>query len=136
MQTSIPAPGWYADPEAPAYLRYWDGSGWTEHRAEPQENASAVQPLDGQPEDRSFTVVVVGVLLGAVLLIASMVTVKVWFDSYGNGTARGKEAAAHGIEPGSADEYCHHLASDVTASGSADGYWDLPWIMGCKRALG
>jgi hypothetical protein len=24
--------GWYADPDAPDRIRYWDGTGWTEHR--------------------------------------------------------------------------------------------------------
>lgn len=28
-----PTPGWYDDPEYPGYLRYWDGGGWSEHRA-------------------------------------------------------------------------------------------------------
>lgn len=26
--TSTPAPGWYADPESPGYVRYWDGTAW------------------------------------------------------------------------------------------------------------
>lgn len=28
----LPIPGWYADPQAPGTLRYWDGSEWTESR--------------------------------------------------------------------------------------------------------
>ena len=28
---STTAPGWYEDPEKQARVRYWDGSGWTEH---------------------------------------------------------------------------------------------------------
>lgn len=27
--------GWYADPLVPGHIRYWDGSGWTEHTAAP-----------------------------------------------------------------------------------------------------
>ena len=30
-----PVAGWYADPQAPGGLRYWDGEDWTEHRAPP-----------------------------------------------------------------------------------------------------
>ena len=28
-----PSPGWYPDPSDPYALRWWDGGGWTEHRA-------------------------------------------------------------------------------------------------------
>jgi hypothetical protein len=31
--TSGPAAGWYTDPRDPALYRFWDGTGWTEHRA-------------------------------------------------------------------------------------------------------
>src|SRR5580658_1717946 len=29
MVTGSPAAGWYADPHAPGYLRWWDGAQWT-----------------------------------------------------------------------------------------------------------
>jgi Domain of unknown function (DUF4190)/Protein of unknown function (DUF2510) len=30
-----PVPGWYADPEVPGGMRYWDGGSWSEHRTPP-----------------------------------------------------------------------------------------------------
>ncbi|MEJ7891104.1 MAG: DUF2510 domain-containing protein [Solirubrobacteraceae bacterium] len=29
--TIAPSPGWYPDPHGPDHLRWWDGSGWTDH---------------------------------------------------------------------------------------------------------
>ncbi len=38
-----PAPaGWHPDPQSPGILRYWDGTGWTEHRAAGGPQATAV----------------------------------------------------------------------------------------------
>ncbi|PKQ26851.1 MAG: hypothetical protein CVT64_03660 [Actinobacteria bacterium HGW-Actinobacteria-4] len=39
MTTPTPAPGWYADPNGQAGLRYWDGTAWTN-----QTNASPASP--------------------------------------------------------------------------------------------
>jgi uncharacterized protein DUF2510/uncharacterized protein DUF4352 len=45
--TTPPTPAdWYPDPENPAGLRYWDGNGWTEHRAPAQPHQ---QPVNEQP---------------------------------------------------------------------------------------
>ena len=41
MSTDI-APGWYPDPQTEGQIRYWDGSGWTEHV---QPASSASQPV-------------------------------------------------------------------------------------------
>jgi resuscitation-promoting factor RpfB len=30
--TAAATPGWFADPDDPTRWRWWDGSGWTEHR--------------------------------------------------------------------------------------------------------
>ena len=41
-----PAAGWYEDPEHPGWVRYWDGSVWTDHRSA----APAAAPLAPQYE--------------------------------------------------------------------------------------
>jgi hypothetical protein len=38
---SAPQPGWYADPENPAGERWWNGSGWSDHKRESTETATA-----------------------------------------------------------------------------------------------
>ena len=42
MEPSGPDAGWYADPESPGLIRYWDGQRWTSHRMD----ASAARPLN------------------------------------------------------------------------------------------
>jgi hypothetical protein len=41
---SAPQPGWYADPENPAGERWWNGSGWSEHKRDSSEAAASVAP--------------------------------------------------------------------------------------------
>lgn len=48
MNTTTP-PGWYPDPNNPQAQRYWDGSQWTEHTADPTGGqAEAGQPAATQ----------------------------------------------------------------------------------------
>ena len=34
---TAPVPGWYADPEVPGGMRYWDGSAWSPNRVPPPQ---------------------------------------------------------------------------------------------------
>jgi uncharacterized Tic20 family protein len=36
-----PAPGWYPDPQTPGAQRWWDGTAWTAHVAEPRAGVPA-----------------------------------------------------------------------------------------------
>ncbi|MDT5073529.1 MAG: hypothetical protein QOH82_2849 [Mycobacterium sp.] len=70
--TTPPTPAdWYPDPEDPTGLRYWDGTGWTEHRAPavappaPEETPAAetpaetpIAPADESPASEQATSVV------------------------------------------------------------------------------
>jgi hypothetical protein len=50
--TTPPTPaGWYPDPDGSGGQRYWDGSGWTEHRspASPEPTPAAEPPASEQP---------------------------------------------------------------------------------------
>ena len=47
---SAPQPGWYADPENPAGERWWNGSGWSDHKRSSAEAATAA-PASFAPVD-------------------------------------------------------------------------------------
>jgi hypothetical protein len=142
-QETSAAPGWYDDPERPGQLRYWDGSAWTDHRAgSPPLKAAAAparpteQPQGEAGEDKSFALVVAGVLGGAFALILTLTVVVIWVGSYNTGHQRGVQARNMGLTHTSAKQYCEETAKNTSQPGSADGSWDLPWIIGCKRGLG
>jgi hypothetical protein len=48
MATAQQPPGWYADPQGEAQLRYWDGNQWTEH-TQPAQPAQGGAPQQGAP---------------------------------------------------------------------------------------
>ena len=54
---SAPQPGWYADPENPAGERWWNGSGWSDHK---RDSTEIVPP----PASPSFTVAPLAPTLG------------------------------------------------------------------------
>jgi hypothetical protein len=55
-----PQPGWYADPENPAGERWWNGSGWSEHKRDSTEAAAAATAVPAPvstpvPDSAGFT---------------------------------------------------------------------------------
>jgi uncharacterized Tic20 family protein len=49
-ESAAPPPGWYPDPQNPGGQRWWDGSAWTAHVAEP---SGATAPAVGTPGEVS-----------------------------------------------------------------------------------
>jgi hypothetical protein len=61
----LPIPGWYADPEAPGGLRYWDGSAWAESRVPPPE-ASGYPSVPPPPMPKTSGRAIASLVLGIV----------------------------------------------------------------------
>lgn len=54
---TMPAPGWFSDPQDELQLRWWNGSAWTEHRqprvAEPSSPTPTYIPFASQSPEQS-----------------------------------------------------------------------------------
>lgn len=50
-----PAAGWYADPENPAGERWWNGSGWSDHKRDATAAAPVYSDPAPAPTDAGFT---------------------------------------------------------------------------------
>jgi hypothetical protein len=65
-----PPPGWYPDPELPSTVRYWSGTGWTEHRSAAPA-AAPPQSSSGSGCLTAFLVVlgiIAAIVVGAVVV--------------------------------------------------------------------
>lgn len=133
------AAGWYSDPAGSARLRYWDGTGWTDHYHDPTVQPQGVAPVaptqvitQQQPYSMtttpSPTVVYhqqvtspgtkvargcAGGFVAVILLLVGivMVIIIVVFLAIGN-------AARHASTPGTGSSV-HPALADVTISGCA-----------------
>jgi Protein of unknown function (DUF2510) len=70
-ESGLPPAAWYADPENPSGMRYWDGRQWTEHRtdylaAPPKPKTSEGMVAAGYIT--SFMLPMVGVVIGIILM--------------------------------------------------------------------
>jgi len=66
-----PPAAWYADPENPQGMRYWDGTRWTEDRTDYRATPATARKNDGLVAAGyifSLLIPIVGVVLGAILL--------------------------------------------------------------------
>ena len=75
-EPSLPAAGWYPDPEDPAGMRYWDGSQWTEQRA-PGANVAPGAMAQAGPAAARPNVTVVGQTTNG-MAVASLVLGILW----------------------------------------------------------
>jgi hypothetical protein len=70
-ETGLPPAAWYADPENPQGMRYWDGARWTEDRTDylaepPKKPVSEGMVAAGYLT--AFLLPIVGVVIGVVLM--------------------------------------------------------------------
>ncbi len=70
-RTGLPAAAWYADPENPEGMRYWDGSRWTEHRTDYRAEPAKPKASEGMVVAGyilAFLFPIAGVVIGAMLM--------------------------------------------------------------------
>jgi hypothetical protein len=69
--SGVPPAAWYADPENPEGMRYWDGGRWTEHRTDYRAAPAPKKAGDGLIAAGyifSFLIPVVGVVIGLIVM--------------------------------------------------------------------
>src|SRR4051812_19615094 len=71
-----PPPGWY--PSSPGQLRWWDGTGWTEHIALATDAATSHSEI---PQPRSIRIAVKIMWANAVLSLLTIVLVLTRIDA-------------------------------------------------------
>lgn len=121
---TTPPANWYPDPAQTGWLRWWDGSQWTEHTAPDQQ---AVAPGYGSPTpSKGKTGLIVGIAVAGVLLLAGIAIGL--FAVIGNATSSPKEVVAKAIASaesgdcdGAAEYYTSSMASQIKAGCSQIG---------------
>ena len=107
QQSSAPIPGWYEDPQH-GFLRWWDGSGWTDHVQMPGASPPAAAPAPAEPVASGGGRYLVWVLAMVAALALSVVAVVI------------VAGAGGGDDPGPTDVLPSEQATDAqTAARSA-----------------
>ncbi|MFF2851401.1 DUF2510 domain-containing protein [Streptomyces sp. NPDC058001] len=112
-----PPPGWYPDPSAPSVQRWWDGTGWTEHRQPPAEApipAPVPVPVPGG-DGSGRRARLVALTLAGVVLVASIVTGVVVLGG-GDGTTDPKARDSTSGEPSSSGASPHENTPSPSAT--------------------
>ena len=72
------APGWYPDPENPAAVRWYDGAGWTDHRAPAPITTAWPQATPARTRNPGVVaLVVVACVFGGVILIGILAAIAI-----------------------------------------------------------
>jgi hypothetical protein len=51
---TVPAAGWYIDPEDASHLRWWSGESWTEHKSPNPQHSQAVTPAAIEVQEPAY----------------------------------------------------------------------------------